>query len=99
MPDFSKALRQLRPGESAQRRLFQSENPVSSLVRQLAFMKSDTLRRSVGDTFFAGTEEVTPLGRHLVISQAFAQAADAEIVTFDRALSRRYRSVRVACLS
>jgi hypothetical protein len=29
---------------------------------------------------------------------AFAQAADAELVTFDRALSRRYRSVRVTCL-
>jgi toxin-antitoxin system PIN domain toxin len=29
---------------------------------------------------------------------AFAQAADAEFVTFDRALSRRYRSVRVTCL-
>ena len=30
---------------------------------------------------------------------AFAQAADAEFVTFDRALSRRYRSVRIICLS
>ena len=71
MPDFSKALRQLRPGESAQRRLFQSENPVSSLVKQLAFMKGNSLRRSVSDTFFAGTEEVTPLGRHLVIRNVY----------------------------
>src|SRR4030095_11089402 len=71
MPDFSKALRQLRPGESAQRRLFQSESPVSSLVKQLAFMKGNTLRRSVGDMFFAGTEEVTPLGRHLVIRNVY----------------------------
>jgi uncharacterized protein len=30
---------------------------------------------------------------------AFAQAADAELITFDRALSRRYGSVRVTCLS
>jgi len=71
MPDFSKALRQLRPGESAQRRLFQSESPVSSLVKQLAFMKGNSSRRSVGDTGFAGTEEVTPLGRHLVIRNVY----------------------------
>jgi toxin-antitoxin system PIN domain toxin len=30
---------------------------------------------------------------------AFAQAAEAELVTFDRALSKRYSSVRVTCLS
>jgi len=30
---------------------------------------------------------------------AFAQAADAEFVTFDQALSKRYSSVRVTCLS
>jgi uncharacterized protein len=29
---------------------------------------------------------------------AFAQAADAELVTFDRALSKRYTSVRILCL-
>ena len=29
---------------------------------------------------------------------AFAQAADAELVTFDRALSKRYPSARVTCL-
>jgi toxin-antitoxin system PIN domain toxin len=29
---------------------------------------------------------------------AFAQAADAELVTFDRPLSRRYASVRIICL-
>jgi toxin-antitoxin system PIN domain toxin len=29
---------------------------------------------------------------------AFAQAADADFVTFDRALSRRYGSIRVTCL-
>ena len=30
---------------------------------------------------------------------AFAQASDAELVTFDRALAKRYSSVRVTCLS
>jgi toxin-antitoxin system PIN domain toxin len=30
---------------------------------------------------------------------AFAQAADAEFVTFDRALASRYASVRTTCLS
>jgi toxin-antitoxin system PIN domain toxin len=30
---------------------------------------------------------------------AFAEAADAELVTFDRAFSKRYRSVRIICLS
>jgi len=29
---------------------------------------------------------------------AFAQASDAEFVTFDRALSKRYASVRIICL-
>ena len=29
---------------------------------------------------------------------AFAQAGDAELVTFDRALSKRYSSVRIICL-
>lgn len=29
---------------------------------------------------------------------AFAQAAEAELVTFDRALSKRYGSVRITCL-
>jgi predicted nucleic acid-binding protein len=30
---------------------------------------------------------------------AFAQASDADLVTFDRALSKRYRSVRTVCLA
>ena len=30
---------------------------------------------------------------------AFAQSADAELVTFDKALSKRYRSIRITCLS
>jgi toxin-antitoxin system PIN domain toxin len=30
---------------------------------------------------------------------AFAQAADAELVTFDRAFSKRYAAVRTLCLS
>jgi uncharacterized protein len=70
MPDFSKALRHLQPRESLQRRLFQSENPVSSLARQLAFIKSQPLK--LAETVsLDGTEEVTPLGRHLVLRSAY----------------------------
>ena len=29
---------------------------------------------------------------------AFAQASDAELVTFDKALGKRYRSIRITCL-
>ena len=65
MPDFAKALHQLRP-TARQRRLFQADNnPVSSLARQLSFLKSRFLpseRASID-----GDEEVTALGRHLVI--------------------------------
>ena len=29
---------------------------------------------------------------------AFAQASDAELVTFDKAIGKRYRSIRITCL-
>ena len=29
---------------------------------------------------------------------AFAQASDAELVTFDKAIAKRYRSIRITCL-
>jgi hypothetical protein len=71
MPDFSKALRQLRPRETPQRTLFQSENPVSSLGRQLAFIRSQPQRPAeIGS--LDGSEEVTALGRHLVLRNAYA---------------------------
>src|SRR6476659_4334044 len=70
MPDFSKALRHLQPRESLQRRLFQSENPVSSLARQLAFIKSQPLKLAETASL-DGTEEVTPLGRHLVLRSTY----------------------------
>ena len=71
MPDFSKALRHLRPRESPQRRLFQSENPVSSLAKQLAFLKTHSPKQPSPVDSFQGVEEVTPLGRHLVIRNAY----------------------------
>ena len=70
MPDFSKALRQLRPKETLQRQLFHSENPVSSLTRQLAYMKMHSPRR-IDDVAIPGEEETTPLGRHLVIRKTY----------------------------
>lgn len=63
MPDFAKALHHLR--RPPQRRLFQSDNPVSSLARQLSFLKSRLLPAERAT--IEGDEEVTPLGRHLVI--------------------------------
>jgi uncharacterized protein len=70
MSDFSKALRHLRPKESPQRRLFQSENPVSSLSRQLAILKTQS-PKPLDVAPFEGVEEVTPLGRHLVIHKVY----------------------------
>jgi uncharacterized protein len=72
MPDFSKALRHIRPRESPQRLLFQSENPVSSLGRQLAFIKSQSPRHVADIAPLEGSEEITPLGRHLVIRNVYA---------------------------
>jgi len=65
MPDFAKALNQLKPAKSSQRRLFQTDSPVSSLARQLSFLKSRFLpqERATID----GDEEVTTLGRHLIV--------------------------------
>jgi uncharacterized protein YprB with RNaseH-like and TPR domain len=71
MPDFSKALRQIRPKESPQRQLFHSENPVSSLGRQLAYVKMNSPRRTEDAAAIQGEEESTPLGRHLVVRNAY----------------------------
>ena len=71
MRDFRKALEQLRPKESPQRRLFQSENPVSSLRRQLAFLKSRPSQQAAHVEHAGGIEEVTPLGRHLMIREVY----------------------------
>ena len=71
MADFSKALRHLRPRESPQRRLFQAENPVSSLVRQLAFLKTHAPKQPTDTPSLEGVEEVTPLGRHLVVRKTY----------------------------
>ena len=71
MPDFSKALQQLRPRESPQRQLFQADNPVASLSRQLAFLKSRPVSSRLPEEPIQGIEEVTPLGRHLLIRNIF----------------------------
>jgi uncharacterized protein len=71
MPDFSKALRQLRPKESPQRQLFHAESPVSSLTRQLAYLKTHASRHAEEATPIEGDEEVTPLGRHLVVRNTY----------------------------
>ena len=72
MPDFGKALQQLRPNQSPQRLLFQSDNPVSSLGQQLAFLKSRSPRRCVTEIVAPdGVEEITPLGRHLAIRRIY----------------------------
>jgi len=73
MPDFSKALRQLRPKELSQRQLFQSDNPVASLSRQLVFLKSRSPRQTVELTPLEGVEEVTRLGRHLLIRSVYGE--------------------------
>src|SRR5688572_24506112 len=70
MPDFSKALRHLRPKES-QRQLFQGDNPVSSLTRQLGFLRMQSPARVEDAVQIEGTEEVTSLGRHLVIRATY----------------------------
>jgi uncharacterized protein YprB with RNaseH-like and TPR domain len=71
MPDFSKALRQLRPKESAQRQLFHADNPVSSLGRQLAYLKTHSPRHVEDVVTIAGEEQTTPFGRHFVIRNAY----------------------------
>jgi len=71
MPDFSKALRQLRPKESPQRQLFHAENPVSSLGSQLAYLKMQSPRHVEDVAAIQGTEETTPLGRHFVVRNTY----------------------------
>jgi uncharacterized protein YprB with RNaseH-like and TPR domain len=74
MPDFGKALRQLRPRESPQRLLFQADNPVISLGQQLAFLKSRAPRQCVAETVAVdGVEEITPFGRHLAIRKIYGR--------------------------
>src|SRR5262252_7297851 len=71
MGDFSKALRRLRTKDSPQRPLFHAESPVSSLGRQLAFIKSQPHR--IGEiACLDGTEDITQLGRHLVLRNTYA---------------------------
>jgi len=64
MPDFAKALNQLKPAKS-QRRLFPTDNPVSSLARQLSFLKARLLPQEPAS--IGGDEETTTLGRHLIL--------------------------------
>jgi uncharacterized protein YprB with RNaseH-like and TPR domain len=72
MPDFGKALRHLRPKESPQRLLFQSDSPVSSLGQQLAYLKARAPRQCVVEVIAPdGVEEITPLGRHLAIRKIY----------------------------
>jgi len=70
MPDFAKALRHLRPREK-QQRLLPIDNPVSSLARQLSFLKAHSPFRRVEHASIEGEEETTALGRHLVIRSAY----------------------------
>lgn len=70
MPDFRKALEQLRP-KQAQRMLFQPDSPVSSLRRQLAFLKSRPPEEFPPLHAIDGVEEVTPMGRHLVLRNVY----------------------------
>ena len=71
-PDFAKALRQLRPKDSTQRLLFQSDSPVASLGHQLAFLKSRPPRQRVTEAVAPdGVEEITPLGRHLAVRKIY----------------------------
>ena len=63
MPDFAKALNQLQP--KPQRRLFPTDNPVSSIARQLSFLKARFLPPEPAG--IGGDEETTTLGRHLVV--------------------------------
>src|SRR6185503_14881363 len=72
MPDFGKALRHLRPKESPQRLLFQSDSPVASLGQQLAFLKSRAPRQCVAEVVAPdGVEEITPFGRHLAVRKIY----------------------------
>src|SRR5574339_251176 len=73
MPDFRKALEQLRPKEQPQRMLFQPDSPVSSLRRQLAFLKSRPPEGIPDPEAVDGIEEVTPMGRHLVLRNVYSE--------------------------
>jgi uncharacterized protein len=73
MPDFGKALSQIRPKPSPQRLLFQSDSPIASLGQQLAFLKSGSRRPPCVTEVVApdGVEEITPFGRHLAIRRIY----------------------------
>jgi uncharacterized protein len=74
MPDFVKALKQLRPRRSSQLRVDTSDNPVSSLARQLSFLKSRLPFLLPEPSSIEGDEEITELGRHLVIRNSYDDA-------------------------
>jgi uncharacterized protein YprB with RNaseH-like and TPR domain len=74
MPNFGKALQQLRPKQSPQRLLFQPENPALSLGQQLDFLKARAPRQCVAETVAVdGVEEITPFGRHLAIRKIYGR--------------------------
>jgi uncharacterized protein YprB with RNaseH-like and TPR domain len=74
MPNFGKALQQLRPRQSPQRLLFQPENPALSLGQQLEFLKARAPRQCVAETVAVdGVEEITPFGRHLAIRKIYGR--------------------------
>lgn len=82
MPDFAKALRQIRPQEQPQRHLFQSSSafPVTSLAQQLQYLKTRNPVSSreyfsgAVETLPEGVEEITPYGRHYVVRNVFDHA-------------------------
>src|SRR5689334_17891329 len=72
MPDFGKALRQLRPKESPQRLLFQPDSPISSLGQQLAYLRARGPRQCAVEVVAPdGVEEITPFGRRLAIRKIY----------------------------
>jgi uncharacterized protein YprB with RNaseH-like and TPR domain len=82
MPDFAKALRQLRPAQ-AQRHLFQPApinvgRPTTSLSDQLEFLKRTASRREVEprtlryEVLPDGEEVSTPFGRHFTVKTVYS---------------------------
>ena len=76
MPDFAKALRQLRPAAHPQRELFQTGNPATSLSAQLQFLKARVNRQampgiSTSEQLPEGREEATSAGRHYVVQSVY----------------------------
>jgi uncharacterized protein YprB with RNaseH-like and TPR domain len=89
MPDFAKALLALKPQAPPQARLFQDENPVTSLARQLGFLKarSGATREpelSELDVLPHGKEESTPFGTHYVTRRVYGGGHHHGQVRLDR---------------